>query len=777
MTCNLQNMLLPFAFVVAAQAIAINLTSGLVITRSVKVKGTWFNLPGGDEKSDRAVVTVKGNGITVDFNGATMIGTPETTEPDQRKGLAVRVIGKNVTIKNLKARGYKVGLLARDVPGLKILDCDFSYNWKQHLKSTPEKEDESDWMSYHKNDHDEWLLGRSDEGIPGYSGGIYLRGCDNFVVRGTKILGGQCGLMITQCNKGLIWNNNFSFLSGLGLAMYRSSDNRVMHNKIDWCVRGYSHGIYNRGQDSAGILIYEQSNRNLFAYNSVTHGGDGFFLWAGQTTMDTGEGGCNDNLVYGNDFSFAPTNGIEATFSRNKFVNNLVQECWHGVWGGYSFDSLFLGNHFSESEVAIAIEHGQHNTIRANQFSDKVGIQLWQNKSQDPNWGYPKHHDTVSHDYKISANTFLTGNPALSVRDTKDVVFTGNDLYWVKAALKSTGDTSGLRFENNSITAEKSAMGGIDPSTNAWHDSKAQIVSPAWQPSFLRDSRVVSIIQDLHQREMAAFEPAPLKGGFMPAGDMPDMDYPFQFRRRQYIIIDEWGPYDFLSPRVVAKSAEGGMRKYSIFGPKGRWRLVSKRGVGTVSSTSGEMPGSFRLAKNAADLRLEFEYVGSATTDHRGIVTPAGKPVRFSYREFSAPIHWTVKLYKWSKPESSKDHANPDEAGLQEIFHGTPVKSLERDRLDFAGYSFDPSVGNDHYATVAEGSFELPAGDYVLDLTTDDGARLWLDGKPLIQDAWHYQGPTTYSRDVKLTAGRHTIRVEHFQIDGYAALKVGLKPK
>ena len=121
-----------------------------------------------------------------------------------------------------------------------------------------------------------------------------------------------------------------------------------MHNKIDWCVRGYSHGFYNRGQDSAGILMYEQSSRNVVAYNSVTHGGDGLFLWAGQSTMETGEGGSNDNLFYGNDFSHAPTNGIEATFSRNRFVANRVEENWHGVWGGYSYESLFLRNTFAE---------------------------------------------------------------------------------------------------------------------------------------------------------------------------------------------------------------------------------------------------------------------------------------------------------------------------------------------------------------------------------------------------------------------------------------------
>ena len=122
-----------------------------------------------------------------------------------------------------------------------------------------------------------------------------------------------------------------------------------MHNRIDWCVRGYSHGFYNRGQDSAGLLMYEQSSNNVVAYNSVTHGGDGLFLWAGQSTMDTGQGGANDNLFYRNDFSHAPTNGIEATFSRNTFLDNRVEEYWHGVWGGYSYDSWWSDNTFARN--------------------------------------------------------------------------------------------------------------------------------------------------------------------------------------------------------------------------------------------------------------------------------------------------------------------------------------------------------------------------------------------------------------------------------------------
>jgi hypothetical protein len=145
--------------------------------------------------------------------------------------------------------------------------------------------------------------------------------------------------MLTGCNNGNYWNNNFSFLSGIGIGIYRCNGNKIMHNRLDWCVRGYSHGVYQRGQDSAGILVYEQSSENIFAYNSVTHSGDGFFLWAGQYTMDTGQGGCNDNLLYGNDFSHAPTNGIEMTLA----VTKCSTTGWRNVPMGYG--AAIVSNH------------------------------------------------------------------------------------------------------------------------------------------------------------------------------------------------------------------------------------------------------------------------------------------------------------------------------------------------------------------------------------------------------------------------------------------------
>jgi nitrous oxidase accessory protein NosD len=113
--------------------------------------------------------------------------------------------------------------------------------------------------------------------------------------------------------------------------------------------------------------------------------------------MNTGQGGANDNVFYANDFSFAPANGIEATFSRNTFVANIAEGNDYGLWGGYSFDSRIVANCFANNRYGIAIEHGQQNSIIGNSFiGDSTAIRLWGDSIQPSDWGYPKHRDTRS---------------------------------------------------------------------------------------------------------------------------------------------------------------------------------------------------------------------------------------------------------------------------------------------------------------------------------------------------------------------------------------------
>ena len=618
-----------------------NGTSGAIILKSGKVP-TVNGVPWRPDRIE--VIKTQGLGGTIyDFGGMIVHGEAAGVEPNRRRGTGVYLSGgARITIRNLTVRGYKMGLYAQDVQQLEIKNGDFSYNWKEKLASTPEREDLSDWMSFHQNEKNEWLR---------YGAGIYLKNCTRFVVTDCRIVGGQCGLMLTGCTEGRVTSNQFSFLSGIGIGLYRSSDNLIQQNKVDWCVRGYSHGVYNRGQDSAGILIYEQSNRNRFCYNSVTHGGDGFFLWAGQNTMDTGEGGCNDNLVWGNDFSHSPTNGIEATFSRNRFIGNKVLECWHGVWGGYSFDTVIAENQFGYNAQAIAIEHGRDNRIEANEFlRDNEGIVLWHNPTQNSNWAYPKKHDTSSQNYAIQNNRFRElSRPCFTIRDTQRVTISDDNAFsdCSTPLMAREGDTTGLFFPVNapqSLTKPLPTMlanGRPLLATEADSVAYHRRFQTDWQPS---------------KKVLGFSKPTVIatgKSAWLPA---------IALRGRRYILVDEWGPYDFESPRLTQREAVNGKEntlRFEVLGPKGGWHVRKIQGV-TLSAQSGTVPGTVDVTMPKSGLAInagiELEYRGEKTTDYKGIVTVAGRPVLFGWHKVFLPIAWDVRFFAWTGERSA--HSN-----------------------------------------------------------------------------------------------------------------------
>ena len=709
------------------------LTQGMIIDHSVTIRPGEYRLAASEDLSIPAI-TIRGQGIIVDFNGATMVGSLPAADPDSFAGVAVLVDGgSQVTIRGAKIRGYKVGILARDSPDLHLTHNDLSHNWKQRLYSGIEKESLVDWMSYHQNEKNEWLR---------YGAGIYLSGCDRAEIDHNTILQGQNGLMVSG-SKGLkIWNNTFQFLSSIGIGLYRVTHSRIMHNRIDWCVRGYSHGFYNRGQDSAGLLMYEQSSHNTVAYNSVTHGGDGLFLWAGQSTMDTGKGGSNDNVFAANDFSHAPTNGIEATFSRNRFVGNRVEENWHGVWGGYSYESVWIQNRFKRNTEGIAIEHGQKNAIVSNTFDqDETAIRLWQNPTQDPNWAYPKNRDTRSHAYTIEDNIFRRNKTALDIRDTGGVRLWRNRFPETGERLKLSGDTTGLQ--------------------------DVPIDSPSRDVVVLYD-------EDL---------PPKLPGGIDPM--ITDGDR----RGRKTIIVDEWGPYDWKSPKLwpsldaaglpFERRAKGSGRfdgpiTLNVLGPDGAWKLVSATGA-AVAPAHGKVGDVITVTPRpgpVVNYEITLSYVGAAVTSPRGIVTPAGKPHLFSYSHFFAPVDWTINFFSYSE---TVDPATQPKA-LSSVLNAKPIATVfDSKRIDYlSGGVIEDGIPRDRFAFVAEGTVDLPRGDYTIDVISDDGARVWVDNS-LVIDAWE---PHESRVDrAQISGGKKRLKLEYYETAGWAEIRVQIQPR
>jgi parallel beta-helix repeat protein len=623
----------------------VELQPGMVITQSVRVVPKTYRLAGPP-------IIVRGDNITVDFHSATLQGIDPQADPDQARDTAIVIEGgSNIRIIKANIHGYKVGILARGTRQLTLRDNDLSDNWKPRLFSLVEHESLVDWLSFHHNEKDEWLR---------FGAAIYLQDVKGAELRANSAVGGMNGLLLVRTNGAMIHDNNFSFNSGLGIGLYRSSDDTIIHNQLDYNVRGYSHRFYTRGQDSADLLLFEQSSRNVVALNSLTHGGDGVFLWAGQTTMDSGTGGANDNLFYGNDVSYATANGVEATFSRNEIIANRAWGSEYGVWGGYSYQTEIVGNDFRGNRTGVAIEHGQDNVIAHNRFDhDSTAIRLWGDAIEPSDWGYPKHHDTRSRDYRIGGNEFIGNRTIVNVRTTTGV------------------------------------------------DTLAVISRPS-PPSLLGNLR-------------------------RPAPALAQLD-------RSAIIVDEWGPFDWESPKLwPVDSTRAVPLHLATLGPAGTWRLVSLRGIMTLSRAAGRIGDTIAVMPNR-----------DSTANWELTLESGGK--RFSYGRFEPSINWSVR-FSVDSPTA-------------------PVRAVPR--LDFmwyrppTTYAFLPQS---NWSLTASGAVHLGPGTYSIRTISDDAVRVWLDSV-LVIDAWKpHESQVDYA---PITAGEHKLRVEYRQVDGWVELRVDI---
>jgi nitrous oxidase accessory protein NosD len=714
-------------------------TDNLKLSQSVEVAPGEYRIQDGD---GNGVVHIRGQGIVVDFQGATLVGSAAGQKPDEFTGVGVVVSDSSrVTLRNLRVRGFKVGLLVRRSTQVVIEGCDVSDNWKMHLRSTPQAEDGADWLFGHENDQDEWLR---------YGAGMYLADCADFVLRNNRGRRGQNGICLVRCARGQVYDNDMSFHSGWGLAMYRSSHNQIAHNKFDWCIRGYSHGVYNRGQDSAGILVYEQCCDNVFAYNSATHGGDGFFLFAGlETLQETGQGGCNRNLVYGNDFSHASNNGIEATFSDgNVFACNRMDQADHAFWGGYSYNTLIVANQISRCNHGISIEHGSNNWIERNVF-ERVGVavNLWQGEQAAfANRPYGRHHHCRSEEYEIVRNRFTECGTDLRLVHTSAVRIRENDSRQARVGLELAGTYQRVRVEGNNLSGDVRLGNGQASFADNY------LMGQGLPREGLRE-QPLEIDAEAVTRDVRAPEVPGKQDAFLPAGTL---------RGLEYILVDEWGPYDFSQVRLDPARPVGWHEvRLRVLGPPQPFR-VGDATPGVDIAVSGEqLPASLRVTSRDGQSR-PFQFVvelpqGGERIEARGLILAA---------------RWRVRIYGWPRVGPMQPPAD-----WAAVLGSEPLAEWELPAVDFrwGGGPAGEGLPADHFGTVCEAQLRLPAGKYVLRTVSDDGVRLYLDGR-LVIDNWTWHPPAEDRATLELEEGEHAVRIEHFEIDGVAQLQFFIEP-
>jgi parallel beta-helix repeat protein len=333
-----------------------------------------------------------------------------------------------------------------------------------------------------------------------------------------------------------------------------SNGNKITRNAFDFCIRGHFEDAYNRGQDSAGILCFEQSNENLFAENSATHGGDGFFGFAGHNAIgeswwnhqreilraSTGkeevddlikpepelerllsDRGCNRNILIGNDFSYASAHGIELTFSEDNTIarNRVVDNGICGFWGGYSSRTLIVENDFARNggmaygleRGAINMEHAADNLILNNNFlNNKCAVHLW--------WD----NDGVLMRFPGVAgnNRGVTGNVI-----AKNHFEVNRDIDFKRMGTKGRFVVLQMRDTSKKHVHQ-----------NLYIDNDVKLKHPLAVEFALEDDIDVTRAGDVPKYEIPKYQPL---GTTRPVGARR------QLRDRRLILMDEWGPREY----------------------------------------------------------------------------------------------------------------------------------------------------------------------------------------------------------------------------------------
>lgn len=686
-----------------------------------------------DENGD-GVIHVTGDGIRLQFlRGSRLRGAPDGTPGDELTGIGLRIAGrKDVTILGFEASGYKVGLEVTDSQQVLVNRCEFDGLFRQRLASTARVcRDGEDWLAPHHNDEGQW--------IEKYGAAVSVRNSTEVSLRRVRVRRTQNGIVLDRVRDSEVFDSDCSFLSGWGVALWRSSKNTITRNQFDFCIRGYSHGVYNRGQDSAGILVFEQCSENVIAENSATHGGDGLFGFAGLEALGQKPAptedfsyerrGNNDNLIIGNDFSFAAAHGLEMTFSFGNQImkNRLAENAICGFWGGYSQDTAVIGNIFVRNgdqgygleRGGVNIEHSVRNRIHDNRFiGDECGVHLWWD--EDPGLletPWAKANSTACIDNQVTFNLFERTPVALHVRQAKNT-----------------------RFGDNKLVEVGKEIEADDPDEVEIHSGG----NVSWDlPAFFSKGKT----------------------------------RPIQLRRewqgRQNIILGEWGPWDFESTLVRPVSRQGRIHEYEFYGPFEAPPTLEGPGLGLSMKKS---EGRFNLlavtvtAQEAGvfPYTLAFPATADGVSSYDGVIVNTKWSVAF----FPCDFDPREDADAWDAAKGGESAVRVEAPAIDFVFGAAGPQSLE-----LGEELREKGPGADHFGTHATADIPLPAGTWILRTMSDDGVRVRVDGEVLIE-RWTHHAPTEDRGQFTLEEAKTvSIEVEHFELDGHAVLQVELLPE
>ena len=354
----------------------------LRITIATQLEPRIYILPDG--------ITIDSDNLTLDGNGATIMGIDKTSSQ------GIKVFGrKNIIIKNLRVLNYYHGVSVKQSSGIELSHCTISL--------TTEIQSNTLFLDIWK------------PATEAYGGAIFLEQVTDAKIHDNDLQHQMNGILSYQCNRLDVTNNLANYCSGFGFHLYETSDSIFAENYADYCCRYYlTDAGSHLGADATGFLIIYKSCNNVFRKNYARLGGDGFFL-AG-LTPDGIDVGCNNNLFEENDASYSPNNAFEGVFSKgNIYRGNKANHSNYGFWLGFSSDCTLQENQiYNNRQAGIAVENGVGFKVLQNDIQNNThGILIW-TRFYDFLKKVPEINKT-SQDWLIERNKLIQNKKAIRI--------------------------------------------------------------------------------------------------------------------------------------------------------------------------------------------------------------------------------------------------------------------------------------------------------------------------------------------------------------------------
>jgi len=553
-----------------------------------------------------------------------------------------------------------------------------------------------------------WLVLRSLEAWRSYGAGIWIEESNGSVVRRCRGSGAQNGLLLVHSDGCRLTENDFSFNSGFGIGLWASSRNVVAWNRIDFVNRPWGGGW---GGDSAALVIVNGSNEDYLVGNSMTHSGDGLFL----------------------------TDRVNGGFDEQKQTTRFEGSCNHNV---------------------IAYSDGSWSTANAYEGTFSFGNVYYRNFANDSNFGFWLGY---SSDSLILENEVLRNNyDGIAIEHGHGTRIEGNIFSDNRGAAVALWSSEGwldklhpsrdLDIRDNVIQRCGRAF-RLDHSTQVSAGGNKIEGTPQSEFEFVERPPASTLARF---RESAPFKRLQEVTGAKPRGFTMLRDEAGP-KGVDWLEPDEFAPRDYRGGLVAWRHKDAATiellalvpEKLKLTAPD--WISIEPQATSNLYTVSAKpSPGLGESKPYSIEIRRAS---GGGTQTLTGTFLTA---------------QWDVRWYGWDQPVRL---AYEDAPAWAKLFESKPIHRETARNLSASLWTrgFPEGVPHSHFAILASTKIKLAGGRYRLSTLSDDGIRVFLDGREVIS-RWNHHGPTPDETEVDIPEGVHEWVVHYCQESGASAL-------